>query len=362
MTPKRWAQLKNLYGSILEQPPEERQKMLGGIREIDPSLCAELESLLAQSAHPAEGPGGNETFTPAIQPRVIEAAIACQLPVYKPAELAVLTRLPESAGLAAMSGQPVDVAPEPVSQPGPQLEFPLDEQGRMHPLDLQLRVSCPDFSPKSLIQEIQVSPAADSPVCSIAIAPRVLGELVVHLEVCHGEVVLASRSFKTEVRPSERYIADATRVVAAVGISVLARSAEIAPMTAQEQGEMSETLEIPATPPDTNEVSHDEVPVTAAQVGASVPQEAEFSRMMAAGDYAEEPAARPLAAAAPGGSAPLIEEDAGEAPTLDSAPAAPAAPASPRAKHSPWLVVMAILGPIFLLALGLLAYLAMRKK
>ncbi|MGB7926119.1 MAG: protein kinase, partial [Pyrinomonadaceae bacterium] len=53
MTPERWQQIKELFHSALEREPEQRPAFLAGACDADPSLRAEVESLIA--AHELPG-------------------------------------------------------------------------------------------------------------------------------------------------------------------------------------------------------------------------------------------------------------------------------------------------------------------
>ncbi|MEW5974199.1 MAG: tetratricopeptide repeat protein [Acidobacteriota bacterium] len=51
MTPERWQQIKDLFQTLLEQPPESRGALLRSLTLQDPELKAEVESLLASHAN-----------------------------------------------------------------------------------------------------------------------------------------------------------------------------------------------------------------------------------------------------------------------------------------------------------------------
>jgi hypothetical protein len=364
MTPQRWAQLKDLYRSVLEEQPEERQKMLGGIREIDPGLCAELEYLLRQSAPPGDISGSVESSA-VLRQHVLDAAVARQIPVYKPSDVAVLIRRLESGGLTASSaaGEKIPAPPEAAPSMPIQLDFPLDQEGRLKPLELHVRLVCPDFEPRTLVKALQVPPAGDSMVCRIPIAPRILGEVTVHLELFLGDAPIASRVLKTEVRPSERYIADVSSVVASIPLPVLARGSEVSPAAGSAEGaELASTLEMPAAevtapapepPPPPPPMQSAPAPLLGDDPGG-------FTRMVqttaaGAGDASPMPGNGGFSSDIP------VETHHTDAETIIPIVGLPGAPPpvpAVRPKRNPLLVLLAVFGPLFLLALAIMLFFA----
>lgn len=47
MTPDRWQQVKQIFQSAIERPPDERDAFLARARQDNPALRSEIESLIA---------------------------------------------------------------------------------------------------------------------------------------------------------------------------------------------------------------------------------------------------------------------------------------------------------------------------
>ena len=166
--------------------------------------------------------------TPSLQQRLLDVAMARQVPIHKPAEVMALIRRTESGGLAAVLQVEEDhsVAKEDIRSKPFQLEFPVSSSGSLQPLELGLRLDCPDFEPKAVSKILLVPPAGDSDACTFLITPMHLGELRVNVELTRGDVLVASRALKTESTPSDRKIADPARILVSIPLSVLVRASE----------------------------------------------------------------------------------------------------------------------------------------
>src|SRR5262249_32763087 len=107
-----------------------------------------------------------------------------------------------------------------------ELEFPVDDLGQPKPLELAIRIECPDFEPKVSIKTVFVPPAGDSEACTFLITPLYLGELRVNVEVIKRAVLIASRTLKTEATASDREI-DVAKVLVSIPLPVIVRDAQI---------------------------------------------------------------------------------------------------------------------------------------
>ena len=183
--------------------------------------------------------------TPPLQQRMLDVAMARQIPIHKPAEVMALIRRGGSGGLAAVLQVEEDhsVTKEDIRSKPFQLEFPLAPSGALKPLELGLRLECPDFEPKTVSKTLLVPPAGDSDACTFLITPQHLGELRVNVELTRGDVLLASRALKTESTPSDRKIADPSKILVSIPLSVLVRASEGA-----SAGEFTRMLQPPAFP------------------------------------------------------------------------------------------------------------------
>src|SRR5262249_21576379 len=98
--------------------------------------------------------------------RVLDVAAAGQTPIHKPAEVISQIRRTSSGGLAAIleTDRDYSAAKEDVRSKPFCLEFPRDARGVPKPLDLTLRIECPDFEPASAAKTIRVPVDRDSDV------------------------------------------------------------------------------------------------------------------------------------------------------------------------------------------------------
>jgi len=131
--------------------------------------------------------------------RVLDAALPAQVPVGRPSALLVLIRRTDSAGLRlVVESEPEygitgeDVASKPVL-----LEFPTDERGIPRSLDLSIRIESPQFEPRLQSKNITVPPRGDSEPRIFFVTPTASGPLLVNLEVCLGERILAGCVLRT---------------------------------------------------------------------------------------------------------------------------------------------------------------------
>ncbi|HTS30511.1 MAG TPA: serine/threonine-protein kinase [Bryobacteraceae bacterium] len=183
-----------------------------------------------------------------LQQRVLDVAAQRQVPIRKPAEVVALIRRTESGGLAAVLEVDRDfsVKQEDVRSKPFQLEFPVGPQGNPMPLELGVRIECPDFEPKAAFKSIELLPDRDSEICTFLVTPQYLGELRINVEIVRRDVLVASRTLKTEAVPSERPW-DASMVVVSIPLGVVVRAAP-AQAAAGEFARLFQTAE-PSAPP-----------------------------------------------------------------------------------------------------------------
>jgi hypothetical protein len=154
---------------------------------------------------------------------MLDAAMAPKVPMGKPADLAVMVRRVNSAGLKGVleiddeySGRPEDVRSKPF-----RMEFPLDDRGNPKPSTLTLKLESPDFDPPAQTKKLPVPPDADSEVCTFLLTPLFTGELIVNLEVYATERQQIARVFRVVSEASDRVVVRG-RMLVSVPISTTA--------------------------------------------------------------------------------------------------------------------------------------------
>jgi len=175
------------------------------------------------AALPAMGPlpvaiAPQERF--ASKPRVLDAAVASELPINRPADLIVLVRRKGSAGLQAILSvdESYSAVPEDVRSSGIfKIEFPRDAAGRLGRAILTLKVHSPDFQVSPPEKRIAISPEEDSTVYAFLVTPLHAGPLLLNLDLFQEDVCLASRLMRPkgvdtgrEVEPSPRHVVSIT--------------------------------------------------------------------------------------------------------------------------------------------------------
>lgn len=139
------------------------------------------------------------------QNRVLDAAMAARVPVGKPAELAAMIRREGSPGLKGeLQLEESDAKPEDVRSRPFQLDFPVDAMGKVGEAEVVLRVNAPDFEPPLQSKKLHVPPNRDSLMYSFLLTPKFEGDLRISLELCLGDVCVASRVLRTNGEPSDR--------------------------------------------------------------------------------------------------------------------------------------------------------------
>ncbi|HEY4933992.1 MAG TPA: serine/threonine-protein kinase [Terriglobales bacterium] len=164
-----------------------------------------------------------------------EATLGCSIEV-----IAMIRENESTGGLRELlrTEDAPHLSAEDVRERSFDVEFPLDEKAKPQPLDITLRLESPGFDPQRQTKKLKVPPRGDSPACTFFIIPRLVGDLVINLELLNiQEQVLASRSIRTHALPAG---AETTpeKVVVTIPLTLLVtrigdRILEMAPMTAK---------------------------------------------------------------------------------------------------------------------------------
>jgi TIR domain len=173
------------------------------------------------------------------QDRVLDAAMAAQVPVGKPAELTAMIRRSTSAGLkAVLQIEESDARPEDVRSKPFELEFPVDSQGRVQPAQVTLQINAPDFHPPLQRKVLNVPPRADSETYSFLLTPQVEGALRINLELCRGDICLASRLMRSTAVGSDR-VATTEKILVSLPIEVKSSGTGAFPASTSEKETVS---------------------------------------------------------------------------------------------------------------------------
>jgi formylglycine-generating enzyme required for sulfatase activity len=169
----------------------------------------------------------DEPSEPKTEERVLDAALSKKVPVEKPTELVAMVRLADSRGLRATLeiDEEFSVAPQDVRSEGFQLEFPLNANGELLPVQLTLRVDAPDFEPKMQQKKILVPPDSDSEAYVFLLTPKFTGQLIVNVEIYKGAVALSSRFLKITAEPSEREVFTQAKTLVSIPFYVVGYAA-----------------------------------------------------------------------------------------------------------------------------------------
>jgi hypothetical protein len=210
-----------MINSILMSVEAEREES-GALEPVTPAPSAPLPPTPVPSKPAPSTPVAmphvpvNET-----QGRVLDAAMAAQIPIGKPAELMAMIRLSTSGGLkGVLRIEESDARPEDVRSRPFELEFPMDADGKAVAAEVTLQINAPDFDPPLQRKVLRVPPKADSPTYSFLLIPKFEGELRINLELCRGDVCLVSRSMRTTGTSSDR--ASSAKVLVSLPIEVKA--------------------------------------------------------------------------------------------------------------------------------------------
>jgi hypothetical protein len=122
-----------------------------------------------------------------------------------------MIRRTDSPGLRAIvQAEPeYDIAEKDIESRPLTIGFPLDSNGKPQPVDLSIKIECPQFQPALQIKHIKLSPRGDSDARVFLLTATQSGPLVANLEVCRGDEVIAGcvlRSVGVTLAPGEEDI------------------------------------------------------------------------------------------------------------------------------------------------------------
>lgn len=207
---------REFYGALADSYPvdaalTEARKMLfaagSGTEWGTPVLYLRApDGKIFDVAAAASAPTHRATLLPEPPPegasheRFLDAALPEQVVVGKTIELVTQIRLPESAGLRALLGQPdadFEAQPNDVRTRAFAANFPRDALGKPAPLELLLAIESTDFHTPTPRQKIRLDPFQDTEPLIFLLTPLKTGELrlVVHVYAA-GELLLASGFLK----------------------------------------------------------------------------------------------------------------------------------------------------------------------
>ena len=197
-----------------------------GELEVKHGVRLHIYALCAESAGSREPPQKvRAATTPPRQLRVLEAAAPKYSAVGKSTEIVSMVRQTESGGLRAYLKDEKDISSissDDVRERPFELDFRKDCQGGLLPTDICLRLDAPDFEPRSQTKKLEVPPTGDSQPCLFLFGPRVMGDLVVNLELLKDEVVVVSRFIRTRVA-AQGAIIEPGRAVVTIPLMVVVR-------------------------------------------------------------------------------------------------------------------------------------------
>ena len=201
-TPVPIHELNPLVPPTLEQVIN---KALDKNRELRYQRATELRADLVRVKHDV-GSGKASALDVQQERRFLEAAAPREAQVGRSIEVIAMVRENQSTGGLREFLQSEEVphlAAEDVRERTFDVEFPRDERAKPQPLDVTLRLESPGFDPQRQMKKLRVPPRGDSQTCTFFIIPRLVGQLLINLELLNiHEQVLASRSIRTHALPA----------------------------------------------------------------------------------------------------------------------------------------------------------------
>ncbi len=261
--------LSNGIAEILDQLADWRGSLRDlGNHEVKHGVQVHLFNLCRDGLGNPEAPQkmakGATATSPSSQERLLDVAMAKEIPVFEPAELVALVRRLESDGLKGVleldsdsTLSSFDVRSKPL-----RIDFPVDSKGKPGPVELTLKIESPDFEPRSQSKVIRIPPDGDSDPCTFLLVPKQMGELRIVVELYTQELSVLSRTLRTSVKDSARVSVAAPRTLLTIPLMVRVQAPE-----SGEKFAVPTAGWIPAT--------HDEMgtllPGNAAQIAAYLP-------------------------------------------------------------------------------------------
>jgi serine/threonine protein kinase len=137
---------------------------------------------------------------PRARRRILDAALPARVPLAKPSALLVMIHRTDSPGLRSIveADPDFDIGTKDIDSQPISLKFPTDKKGIPQPLDLSIRVESPHFEPKLQVKNIRVPPGADSQHRIFLVTPTQSGPLLINLEICRGNEIIAGCLLRTK--------------------------------------------------------------------------------------------------------------------------------------------------------------------
>lgn len=137
---------------------------------------------------------------PRVRRRVLDAALPSRVPLAKPSTLLVMIRRTDSPGLRAIveADTVFDIGVKDIDSQPLTLSFPVDAKGTPQPLDLTIKIESPQFEPSSQMKNIALPPRGDSELRIFLLTPTQSGKLLVNLEICRGNELVAGCLLRTQ--------------------------------------------------------------------------------------------------------------------------------------------------------------------
>jgi hypothetical protein len=164
-------------------------------------IAGSLHEIAVRFQRPVpETPAATQIEDQAIpKPRVLDAAMPGHIVKDRATELAVLIRMPDSAGLAGIlqADDEAEARPEDVRSRPFDIVFPLGPAGRPESLKVTIELTSPDFSPPQQRKNLFVPVDADSEICPFLLTPVRIGKLTVVIELHWQDAQRGYRRLRT---------------------------------------------------------------------------------------------------------------------------------------------------------------------
>jgi hypothetical protein len=159
-----------------------------------------------------------------VRKRVMDAALPRRVQVGAATALVIMLRREDSSGLRAIVELETSygLRKEDVRSTGSfPIEFPVDSSGVLAPLELELEIHAPDFSPPVQGKRINVPPGGDSDPKIFLLTPQRLGELLLTVQLGQRDREIASCLLRTEAEITEQEITAGGHSLVSIPLDVL---------------------------------------------------------------------------------------------------------------------------------------------